>query len=134
MAVNRDGSVIEVLAFLHEWDNFSVWPCGDPLHPMGLVTEALRARSQGEGNLRIGHKCPILSEAEMKGSEFVRKVQALARTHGLSCRLDEKRGKGSHVTLYLGERVTIVRNPKDELKTGTLHAMCKQLGIRKDQL
>jgi len=58
----------------------------------------------------------------------------LARTHGLSCRLDEKRGKGSHVTLYLGERVTIVRNPKDELKTGTLHAMCKQLGIRKDQL
>jgi mRNA interferase HicA len=70
----------------------------------------------------------------MKGSEFVRKVQALARTHGLSCRLDEKRGKGSHVTLYLGERVTIVRNPKDELKTGTLHAMCKQLGIRKDQL
>jgi mRNA interferase HicA len=70
----------------------------------------------------------------MKGSEFVREVQALARTHGLSCRLDEKRGKGSHVTLYLGERVTIVRNPKDELKTGTLHAMCKQLGIRKDQL
>ena len=70
----------------------------------------------------------------MKGSEFVRKVQALARTQGLSCRLDEKRGKGSHVTLYLGERVTIVRNPKDELKTGTLHAMCKQLGIRKDQL
>lgn len=70
----------------------------------------------------------------MKGSEFVRKVQALARTQGLSCRLDEKRGKGSHVTLYLGERVTIVRNSKDELKTGTLHAMCKQLGIRKDQL
>ena len=48
--------------------------------------------------------------------------------------MDEKRGKGSHVTLYMGGQMTIVRNPKDELKTGTLHAMCKQLGIRKDEL
>jgi hypothetical protein len=49
-------------------------------------------------------------------------------------RVDEKRGKGSHVTLYLGGHMTIVRNPKDELKTGTLHAMCKQLGIKKGEL
>jgi len=60
----------------------------------------------------------------MKGSEFVRKVQMLAK----------KRGKGSHMTLYFGERMTIIRNPKDELKTGTLHAMCKQLGIEKGEL
>jgi mRNA interferase HicA len=33
-----------------------------------------------------------------------------------------------------GEHITVVRNPKDELKTGTLHAMCKQLGIGKDEL
>jgi mRNA interferase HicA len=70
----------------------------------------------------------------MKGSEFVRKAQMLAKVRGLPWRLDEKRGKGSHVTLYFGERITVVRNPKDELKTGTLHAMCKQLGIRKDEL
>lgn len=48
--------------------------------------------------------------------------------------MDEKRGKGSHVTLYFGERLTVVRNAKDELKTGTLHAMCKQLGIEKTDL
>lgn len=70
----------------------------------------------------------------VKGSEFIRKVQTLAKTRGLGSRVDEKRGKGSHVILYLGDRITIVRNPKDELKTGTLHAMCKQLGIRKDEL
>ncbi len=70
----------------------------------------------------------------MKGNEFVRKVQALAKERGLGARLDEKRGKGSHMTLYFGERMTIIRNPKDELKTGTLHAMCKQLGIKKDEL
>jgi len=49
-------------------------------------------------------------------------------------RVDEKRGKGSHVTLYFGDRLTIVRNPKDELKTGTLHAMCRQLGIKTSDL
>lgn len=72
--------------------------------------------------------------AVMKGSEFIRKVQRLAKDRGLTCRVDEKRGKGSHVTLYLGDQLTIVRNPKDELKTGTLHAMCKQLGITRDEL
>jgi mRNA interferase HicA len=81
--------------------------------------------------LRIGQKCPILA---MKGNEFIRRVQALARARGCICRLDEKRGKGSHVTLYFGNGLTIVRNLKDELKTGTLHAMCKQLGIRREDL
>jgi len=70
----------------------------------------------------------------MRGNEFIRKVQGLAKTRGLECRVDEKRGKGSHVTLYFGDRLTVVRNPKDELKTGTLHAMCKQLDIRRDDL
>jgi len=70
----------------------------------------------------------------VQGSEFIRKTQMLAKARGLSWRLDEKRGKGSHVTLYFGERMTVVRNPKDELKSGTLHAMCRQLDIRKDEL
>jgi mRNA interferase HicA len=30
--------------------------------------------------------------------------------------------------------MTIVRNPKSELKTGTLHAMLKQLGIAENDL
>ena len=57
----------------------------------------------------------------MKGSEFIRKARMLAKVRGLPWRLDEKRGKGSHVTLYFGEHITVVRNPK-------------QLGIRKDEL
>ena len=70
----------------------------------------------------------------MKGSEFIWRIQAHAKTSGLVCRVDEKRGKGSHVTLYLGGKLTIVRNPKDQLKTGTLHAMLKQLGLTLDDL
>ncbi|MBN8507536.1 MAG: hypothetical protein J0L57_02895 [Burkholderiales bacterium] len=42
--------------------------------------------------------------------------------------------KGRHQTLYFGSTVTIVRNPKDELKTGTFHAMCSQLGIKPGDL
>ena len=70
----------------------------------------------------------------VRGNEFIRKAQVIAKERGLACRVDEKRGKGSHVTLYFGDRLTVVRNPKDELKAGTLHAMCKQLGIGKEDL
>jgi mRNA interferase HicA len=65
----------------------------------------------------------------MTGSELIHRVQRYATAHGLACRVDRKRGKGGHVTLYLGTTLAIVRNPKDELKTGTLHATLKQLGL-----
>ena len=70
----------------------------------------------------------------MKGSEFIRKVKKLAKERGIEAYVDQKRGKGSHVTLYFGDRFTIVRNPKDELKTGTFKAMLKQLGIEDHEI
>lgn len=70
----------------------------------------------------------------MRGNEFVKKVKKLAKANNLEARIDNKRGKGSHITLYYGDKFTIVRNLKDELKTGTLKAMLKQLGIRKDEI
>ena len=70
----------------------------------------------------------------MTGNEFIRKVKALGKSRGLPVTLNASRGKGSHQTLYFGSAFTIVRNPKDELKTGTLHAMCVQLGIRAKDL
>jgi len=68
------------------------------------------------------------------GKEFIRRVRALGKTRGLDVRVDKKRGKGSHQTLYYGGRKTIVRNPKDELKTGTFNAMLNQLGIGRHEL
>lgn len=70
----------------------------------------------------------------MKGSEFIKKVKRLANSKGIKCELNKERGKGSHITLYFGDQWTVVRNLKDELKTGTLNAMLKQLGITKDEL
>ena len=45
----------------------------------------------------------------MTSSEFIHRVQRYAKAHGLVSRVDHKRGKGSHVTLYLGTALTIVR-------------------------
>ena len=67
-------------------------------------------------------------------NELIKKVEALGKEKGIAVRIDKKRGKGSHQTLYFGERKTIIRNPKDELKTGTYHAMLKQLGISEKDL
>ncbi|MFL6199317.1 MAG: type II toxin-antitoxin system HicA family toxin [Thermoanaerobaculia bacterium] len=65
----------------------------------------------------------------MKGSEFVRRVRRVGRRRGISVELRLERGKGSHGMLYFGSRFTVLRNLKDEVKTGTLHAMLKQLGL-----
>lgn len=70
----------------------------------------------------------------MTGNEFVRKVKVLGKALEKPVKLDATRGKGSHQTLYFGDAFTVVRNPKDELKTGTLHAMCSQLGIKYSDL
>lgn len=65
----------------------------------------------------------------MTGNEFLRKLKALGSRQGVVVKLDATRGKGSHQTVYFGAVFTIIRNPKDELRTGTFHAMCSQLGI-----
>lgn len=67
----------------------------------------------------------------MTGKDFINRVRTLAKEKGEYFSVEKKRGKGSHQTIYYGNRKTIIRNPKDELKTGTLEAMKKQLGIKK---
>jgi len=70
----------------------------------------------------------------MTGNEFIRKVKKLGRARGVAVQFVARRGKGSHGTLFYGSRFTIVRNPKDELKTGTFHAMLAQLGLSSEEL
>jgi mRNA interferase HicA len=70
----------------------------------------------------------------MRGNEFIRRVQKYAKREGLSVNWRPDRGKGSHGLLVLGNLRTTVRNPKDELKTGTYHAMLKQLGLTERDL
>jgi mRNA interferase HicA len=64
------------------------------------------------------------------GNELLRRLKALVKACGVAVTLDAACGKGSHQTVYFGGAFTILRNPSDELKAGTLHGMCKQLGIK----
>ncbi len=70
----------------------------------------------------------------MRGNEFIRRVRKYAKARGLHCEWRPDLGKGSHGILVLGNKRTVVRNPKDELKTGTLRAMLKQLGLSLEDL
>jgi mRNA interferase HicA len=70
----------------------------------------------------------------MRGNEFIRRVQKYAKARGLRCEWHPDLGKGSHGILILGDRRTVVRNPKDELKTGTFHGMLKQLGLSRGDI
>ncbi len=65
----------------------------------------------------------------MKGSEFVRKLQKLGKQRGIDVRFVAERGKGSHGTLYYGERFTVVKDRKKELSAALLAAMLAQLGL-----
>jgi mRNA interferase HicA len=71
---------------------------------------------------------------QMKGSEFFRKVKAIAKRNKLAYRWRPERGAGSHGTVYLGNRLAVVKDLKKELGPGLLADMCKQLGIRKEDL
>ena len=56
-------------------------------------------------------------------------VRKMGKQNGVAIHLVEERGKGSHVTLYYGERFTIVKDRKKEIGPGLAAAMKKQLGI-----
>jgi mRNA interferase HicA len=83
-------------------------------------------------SLRIEQKCS--TNANVKGSHFLRKLKAVARRNKLMYRWVAERGSGSHGTLYIGSRFTVVKDLKKEIGPGLLSDMLKQLGIRKEDL
>ena len=65
----------------------------------------------------------------MTGNEFIRRIRRLGRQRGFKAEFVPEHGKGSHETLYFGDRLATVRNPRDKWKARTLHAMLPQLGL-----
>ena len=63
------------------------------------------------------------------GAEFLRRIKKIGRDLNIIVRVEASRGKGDHMTVYFGARRTILGDLRKEIKTGTLHAMLKQLGI-----
>ena len=70
----------------------------------------------------------------MKGNEFLKRTRKLAKERALVWEWHPNLGKCSYGILKFGDWKTVLRNTKDELKTGTLHAMLKQLGLTEKDL
>jgi hypothetical protein len=68
------------------------------------------------------------------GSEFIRRVMKHGRKNGVDVRFESRPGKGSHGRLYYGNRFTTVKNRRQEIGKGLLHAMLSQLGLSIDDI
>ena len=62
-------------------------------------------------------------------AELIRALRRLGRRRGVEVRFVTRRGKGSHGTLYWGDRKTIVKDRMKELSRGLLADMVRQLGL-----
>ena len=70
----------------------------------------------------------------MTGSELMRKLRKHAKRHGLRIDLEHHRGKGSHATLYLGKRLTIIKDRNKEIGAGLLAKMLRDLGVDREDI
>ncbi|MGI9437852.1 MAG: hypothetical protein ACR2Q4_23980 [Geminicoccaceae bacterium] len=64
----------------------------------------------------------------------MRKLRSLAERTGVTLEYVPGRSKGSHGTIYYGDRISRLKCPQMEIGKGFFAAMCKQLGIAPDDL
>lgn len=70
----------------------------------------------------------------MTAGEFIRRIQALGASRGVLVRFDKTRGKGSHGTLYYGDRFTVVKDRRKECGPGLIGKMLADLGLSRRYL
>jgi mRNA interferase HicA len=54
----------------------------------------------------------------MNGNELLKRLKKIARQRRLHLQFVRERGKGSHGTLYFGDRYTIMKDRKKEIGSG----------------
>jgi mRNA interferase HicA len=70
----------------------------------------------------------------MNGNELIKILKKIGREKGLAVRLDRKRGKGSHFTLYFGVKRTIMKDRTKEIGPGLLNNILANLGLKKEDI
>ena len=70
----------------------------------------------------------------MNGNELIKILKKIGRKRGLAVRIDRKRGRGSHFTLYFGNRYKIMKDRKKEIGPGLLHTILNNLGLSKEDI
>ena len=70
----------------------------------------------------------------MTGREFIKRVTEAGRKRGVTVRLDLKRGKGSHATLYYGSRLTVIPDRRRDIRPALLAEMLWQIGLDREDI
>ncbi len=70
----------------------------------------------------------------MNGSELFKKLKRLGKQRGIAVTIEKRHGKGSHATLYFGDKRTTMKDRKKEIGKGLLNSMLADLGIDKDDI
>jgi mRNA interferase HicA len=70
----------------------------------------------------------------VNGNELLKRLRRLARDRNLQLKRVRERGKGSHATLYLGARFTILKDRNKEIGPGLLLKLLRDLGLRKSDI
>lgn len=68
----------------------------------------------------------------MNGIQFRRIIRRLSKARSIQYRYEKRHGKGSHGTVFFGDKKTTVKS--GEIGEGLLHDMLKQLGLSKKDL
>ena len=70
----------------------------------------------------------------MNAGDFVDSIKKLGKRRGVEVAFENHHGKGSHGTLWYGDRKTTVKQLRKEIGKGLLAAMLRQLGLTIDDL
>jgi mRNA interferase HicA len=70
----------------------------------------------------------------INGNELLKRLKKIARQRRLHLQFVRERGKGSHGTLYFGDRYTIMKDRKKEIGPGLLKKMLSDLGLDKSDI
>ena len=68
------------------------------------------------------------------GSELIKILRKIGKKQGLAVRIEKKRGKGSHFTLYFGNNRTIMKDRTKEIGPGLLKKILDNLGMTKEDI
>ncbi len=72
--------------------------------------------------------------AAVNGTEFLRRVRRIGKRRNIPVRFEPQRGKGSHGTMFFGDRSTTIKDRKKEIGAGLLSDMLRQIGLSKNDL
>lgn len=60
----------------------------------------------------------------MNGDEFLRRIKKLGKDRGIAVQFDKRHGKGSHGTLYYGDRKTTLKDRRKEIGPACYRQCC----------